>query len=163
MDPNSLFDDPRKGRLLDWELTAPAMRDPKTANALAAELGISPRTLRDWKEKPEFQAAWKAAFQATAGSMERTKAILDQLYADSMDTGNDKRTSAAKLHWDISRAIAPPEPDSRPSQRAQELSSEQLLALLSVAALSELESRGLVVRSEPATVEASLVSVGGGL
>ena len=76
------LDDPRHNRLLQWELTAPASRDPKTKNALAAELGISDRTLRDWAERPEFMAAWKLGFQAVAGSAERTKTILDQLYED---------------------------------------------------------------------------------
>lgn len=140
------FDDPRWERVLEWELTPPASRTPKTMNALAAELGVSDRTIRGWKEKPEFQAAWQVAFKDVAGSMERTKAILDQLYSDSIDADNDKRVQAAKLHWDISRAIAPPEPEMTASRRAQELSDSELVELLSQAALEELEARGCVVR-----------------
>lgn len=124
-----------------WELTAPAARDPQTMNALAAKLGVSDRTLRDWRDKPEFQAAWKLGFQAVAGSMERTKALLDQLYADSMDVENDKRTQSAKLYWDISRAIAPPEPEVLTSRRAQTLSDTELRSMLSDAAAEELAAR----------------------
>lgn len=136
-----MLDDPRMQRVLEWELTAPAARVPRTQIELAAELGVTARSVRDWKDKPEFQAAWKIAFRDVAGSMERTKAILDQLYADAMDQDNDKRTQAAKLHWDISRAIAPPEPEVTTSQRAQSLSDAQLRELLSQAALEELTAR----------------------
>jgi hypothetical protein len=135
------LDDARHQRLLEWELTAPASRDPKTANALAALLGVSDRTLRDWRDKPEFQAAWKLGFQAVAGSMERTKALLDQLYADAMDEKNDKRTQSAKLYWDIARAISPPEPEVQSSRRAHELSDAELRSMLSESALSELLGR----------------------
>ena len=143
-DSDTVFDDPRKNRLLAWELTAPASREPKTKNALALELGVSDRTLRDWSDKPEFQAAWKLGFQAVAGSFERTKALLDQLYVDSMDEKNDKRTQSAKLYWDISRAIAPPEPITQTSRRAQEMSDEELREMLSRSALDELESRARI-------------------
>lgn len=141
MEVEQLLDDPRKQRLLEWELTPPATRQPKTLKDLAADMGVSDRTLRDWKDKPEFQAAWRVAFQAIAGSMERTKAILDVLYADSIDPENDKRVQAAKLHWDISRAIAPPEPEQKDSRRARELSDADLLAMLSDAAMEELRER----------------------
>lgn len=136
-----VLDDPRHQELLLWELTAPASRDPQTMNALAAKLGVSDRTLRDWRDKPEFQAAWKLGFQAVAGSLERTKALLDQLYADSMDVENDKRTQSAKLYWDISRAIAPPAPEAKSSRRAQELTDDELRAMLSQGALDELAQR----------------------
>lgn len=135
------LDDPRKNRLLEWELTAPAARDPKTKEGLATELKVAARTLRDWSATPEFQAAWRLGFQAVAGSMERTKALLDQLYADGTDTTNDKRVASAKLYWDISRAIAPPEPEAQASRRAQDLSDDALRAMLSEAALAELEAR----------------------
>lgn len=138
-----LLDDPRHQRLLEWELTPPAHRDPKTQEALASELAVSARTLRGWREGAEFQAAWRQAFQAMAGSLEKTKVLLDQLMSDATDPDNppSARTQAAKLHFDISKAIAPPEPDSGPSKRAAELSDDELRAMLSKAALAELEAR----------------------
>jgi len=80
-------------------------------------------------------------FKATAGSMVRTKALMDQLYEDSMDPDNDKRTTAAKLYFDIAKAISPPEPDVQVSRRAQELSDAELRLMLSDLALAELLSR----------------------
>lgn len=135
------LDDPRHQELLLWELTAPASREPKTKNALAAKLGVSDRTLRDWADRPEFQAAWKLGFQAVAGSLERTKELMDQLFTDATDDKNDKRVMAAKLYFDISKAISPPEPVAVASRRAQELSDTELRLLLSAAALAELSSR----------------------
>lgn len=143
------LDDPRHQRLLEWELTPPAARVPSSKNALAAELGVSDRTLRTWGEKPEFQAAWRLAFQAVAGSLERTKAILDQLYADALDPKNEKRVMAAKLHWEIAKAISPPEPETQTSRRAQELSDADLRSFLSEAAADELSSRFARSASSP--------------
>lgn len=137
-----LLDDPRHVRLLDWELTPPASRQPSTQQALADELGVSPRTLRDWKESAKFQQAWQVAFKELAGSMERTKTLLDGLYQDAttaLDPGD--RARAAKLHWDISRQVAPPEPQQAISRRARELSDAELRLMLSDAALEELVSR----------------------
>lgn len=136
-----LEDDARHRALLDWTLTAPAERVHKTKKALADSLGVSDRTLRDWEEHPEFKAAHEAEFRATAGSRERTKALLDQLYSDSLDPNSDKRVQAAKLYWDIARALAPPEPEVKSSRRAQDLSNDELRELLSDAALEELSRR----------------------
>lgn len=151
-----LLDDPRHQRLLEWELTAPALRSPATQTELAAELGVSARTLRDWKEKPEFQAAWRTAFNETAGSLERTKRMLDQLYEDSVnpDSSPADRSRASKIHFDIAKQVAPPEPDVGPSRRAQDMSDAELLALVSEQALAELDARGCVVRLRDAGVMA---------
>ncbi len=72
------LDDPRHQRLLEWELTPPAQRQPQTKNALADELGVAARTLRDWADKPEFQVAWRLGFQAVAGSMERRAMVVGE-------------------------------------------------------------------------------------
>jgi hypothetical protein len=136
-----LLDDPRHQRLLEWLLTAPASREPSTKNALAAELSVADRTLRDWEAKPEFQAAWRAGFQSVAGSMERTKAIMDRLYEDAVNPDNDKRVMASKQYWDMAKSIAPPEPETQASRRAAELSDDELRAMLSDAALEELTRR----------------------
>jgi hypothetical protein len=124
-------------------------------------MGVSARTLRDWKEKPEFQAAWRTAFNEQAGSLERMKMMLDQLYRDSQDPDASAadRTRAAKTHFDIAKQIAPPEPDLGPSRRAQEMSDAELLELVSRAALDELEARGCIIRlreEKPAWVDGSL-------
>ena len=73
--------------------------------------------------------------------MERTKHQLDVLYADSVDPESKTKVQSAKLFWDISRAIAPPEPEVVSSRRAKELSDDELRSLLSSTALAELVER----------------------
>lgn len=137
----SALPDPRHQRLLEWEMTPVASREPSSQAKLAEELGVSPRTLRDWKESPKFQAAWRDAFRDVAGSMERTKTLLDVLYADATNPANDKRVASAKLYFDIMKQIAPPEPEVQASRRAQELSDDELRDMISAQAAIELEAR----------------------
>jgi hypothetical protein len=138
--------DPRHQRLLEWEMTPIAMREPSTFAALAEEIGYAQRTLRDWKERPDFQAAWRQAFNENAGSLAKTKQIMDVLFEDATSGAGDKRVQAAKLYFDIAKQIAPPEPEPEKSRRAAELSDAELAEMLSDRALEELESRGCVLR-----------------
>lgn len=138
--------DPRHQQLLDWEMTPPAQRDPNSREQLAKTLGVTARALRQWREKPEFQAAWREAFNETAGSKERVKQLLDTLFEDATNGAPERRAQSAKLYWDISRQIAPPEPEPEASRHAADLSDAELVELLSDAALAELEARGLVVK-----------------
>lgn len=135
------LDDPRKDRLLQWLLTAPAQREPSTKKALSGELGVSDRTLRDWEADPSFETAWRLGFKAVAGSTERTKAIMDQLYSDATDATNDRRVQAAKQYWDMSKALAPPEPEVQASRHAQSLTDDELRRLIAEASGEELEAR----------------------
>jgi len=143
MDGTVKLTDPRHQRVLEWEMTPRVNREPATANALAEELGVSARTIRGWKDSPKFQAAWKELFTETAGSLERTKSILDSLFHDATDGDHDKRVQAAKLYFDISKQIAPPEPEVGPSRHAQDLTDDELRELMAVAASEELEARAV--------------------
>jgi hypothetical protein len=45
---------PQVWELIEWTATPSKLRDPKTEKALAERLGVSDRTLRNWKKKPGF-------------------------------------------------------------------------------------------------------------
>lgn len=140
------LDDPRHQRLLEWLLTAPAGREPKTLEGFATSQGVSPRTTRDWREKPAFKVAWDAGFKEIAGSRERTKVLIDGLFDDSTSQENSasERTAAAKLYHQITKDIAPPEPVVADSRRAQDLTDQDLRRLVAQAARDELSERGAV-------------------
>ena len=139
------LNDPKHEALLEWTLCPPHQRQPATLKELADHLGVTDRSLRNWKERDDFQAEWRRRFNEAAGSMDRLKTILDVLYADIEDEelGKNDRRQAAKLYFDIAKQVAPPEPDEKPSAHASELSDEELKELLSQAALKELEERGV--------------------
>lgn len=138
--------DNRHEQFLAWTMTPVAQREPRTQAALAELLGVGDRTLRDWRDRDDFQAEWRARFNETAGSLDRLKVLLDGLYEDSTDrdlTDSDRR-QAAKLYFEISKQVAPPEPEIKSSARAADLSDEELTRMLSDAALQELKERGTV-------------------
>jgi len=136
-----VLDDPRHQAVLDWVTTAPAQRDPKTQSALADSLGVAPRTIRDWQARDDFRAAWKARVDALAGSPERTQMLLDQLFSDATDVFNDKRVQAAKLYFEVTKAISPPDINVNvTSRRAQDLTDDELSAMIAGGA-SELLSK----------------------
>jgi hypothetical protein len=109
-------------------------------------LDVSDRTLRDWRNRDDFQAEWRSRFNETAGSLDRLKVLLDSLYDDSTNVAlsDSDRRQAAKLYFEISKQVAPPEPETKSSARAAELSDEELTKMLSDAALKELQERKAV-------------------
>jgi hypothetical protein len=100
--------DARHIRLVDWLTTAPKLREPSTFKELAAELGVSDRTLRDWKQRPEVRSQWEKRAVEVAGDPERTQRILDALYAAATDPEARDRVQAAKAWADMTGAIKPP-------------------------------------------------------
>lgn len=140
---DSVLTDPRHERLLVWLLTAPAEREPKTLQAFAESQGVAPRTTRDWQAKPAFQLEWKARFKEIAGSQERTKMIIDQLFEDGMSQDNSaaERKASLALYYQITKELAPPEPEVSVSARAQDLSDDELRDLVALGAAEELKER----------------------
>lgn len=127
-------------------MTPAAMRKESQAQ-LAERLGVAARTLRDWRDREDFQAAWREAFNEVAGSLAKTKQILDVLFEDATGaTDPGDRARASKLYYDIAKQIAPPEPEPEKSKKAAELSDEELADMLSEHALALLEERGCIVQ-----------------
>lgn len=100
--------DPRHEAYLQWLTTAPKERDPRTLEAFAATLDCAPRTLRDWKVRPEFRKEWDERATAIAGDPERTQRILDALYEQGIDGESPKQVQAARAWADIAGVIKPP-------------------------------------------------------
>ena len=135
--------DPRHQLLLDYLMTPPAQRSMSQKDFAASfDPPVSDRTLRDWKEREDFKEAWRLAFKEVAGSVERTKALLDILYDDSTnpEASAADRARSAKLYLDASKAIAPPEPEKE-SRRAMDLTDEELTKMIAEHASAELEAR----------------------
>lgn len=107
----AVLPDPRHETFCDWLVTAPREREITTLSALGESLGVSRRTLHDWKQRPEFRAEWDSRAVAVAGDPERTQRILDALYEVGTDTESPKQVPAAKAWADIAGVIKPPKKD----------------------------------------------------
>lgn len=142
----TFFDDSRHVRYLDWLMTAKADRQPVTVSALADEIGVDRRTLRDWRYNPEFVAEWDKRVKNTVGSPERTKQIMDTLYKTATDREDGKHVQAAMVYFKRLGEISPS--DELPKADLSELSEEELRQLIASAAREELEGRQLKVVGE---------------
>lgn len=94
-------------RLLEWLVTLPAERVPSTKDGLANELGVSPRTLRDWQAQESFRKAWDKAAWDISGGPEKTQTILDALHEYATDREAKDRVSAATTWLKATGAIQP--------------------------------------------------------
>lgn len=122
--------DPRHEAYLQWLTTAPRERDPRTLEAFAATLECAPRTLRDWKVRPEFRREWDERATAIAGDPERTQRILDALYEQGIDGESPKQVQAARAWADIAGVIKPPKKVDGAPADLQSLSTEELDRML---------------------------------
>jgi uncharacterized protein YjcR len=52
-----VLEDPRHIEFVEYLVSDPRTRG--TQEALAERLGVSPRTLRDWKARPDVRKAWE--------------------------------------------------------------------------------------------------------
>ncbi len=137
-----MLDDGRHIRLVNWLTTPPHDRQPRTQKALAEELGVSERTIRDWKERPEVRAAWEKQAKEVAGDPEKVSMALDQLYKTAMDPEHRQHVAAMKLWLEAVEAIRPPSVDINiTSKKVSELSDEELRAFIAAGAQSVLDER----------------------
>lgn len=135
-----VLEDARKLRLLNWLITPPGMREPSSQNALAEELGVSSRTIRDWKQAPVFRALWEKQAKDIVGDPEKVQRVLEMLYDTALDTTNARHVKAAELYLKAVDGIKPPEA-SLAEKKAAELSDNELEALLAEAAQREQQAR----------------------
>lgn len=122
-------EDPRKVRLMEWLTTPPSERQPDSKTKLAAELGVTIRSLRDWMSKPDFREDWDREAKDIVGTPERAQQVLDTLFKAATDPLNRNHVQAAKLYLDATNAITPP-PIKVEVTRPSELSDAELDALL---------------------------------
>lgn len=124
--------DARHIRLIEWLTTDPAERVPSTQEELAEELGVTGRTIRMWKERPDIIAAWEKKANIVAGSPERTQRVLDALYRKALDPEARDQVQAASA-WAKIAGVIKPSKSAEPKPKggaAANLSDEELEQLL---------------------------------
>lgn len=141
---SELLEDARKVRLLAWLTTPEAEREPKSERALADEIGVTPRSLRNWKAEPAFRAAWEKEAKDIIGDPGRVQNILQMLYDGALDANETlaSRTRAAHEYLVAVDGIRPPAVDLA-KKAAAELSDDELRAELAKLMASEAERRGI--------------------
>jgi hypothetical protein len=118
--------DVRQEKYLNWLMTPPPYRNPKTKNEFAEQNGLDSSTLRRWDKKPAFRAEWEARVSELQGSPERTQLLLDALYEAGL-SGDNK---AAHLYLQATNRLAPTQIKVEHSQSIAELSDEELNILI---------------------------------
>lgn len=138
--------DPRHERYCQWLSTVRSERNPKTKTALADELGVNIRTLRDWDAKPEFAKELEKRVKFIVGSPERTKAVLDAMFEVATDPQRRDQVSAQKAYLEAVGYLQPNPKQVVGASNADDtskLSIEELDKLISDRASAEREARGL--------------------
>lgn len=135
-----LLEDPRKLRLMNWLTTPPAEREPDSQNKIAIELGVTPRTIRDWKANPSFRALWEKQAKDIIGDPERVQMVLEKMYQHCLDDASAKQAKAWDLYLKATDSIKPPAIDLA-AKKAAELTDAELEALIAEAAQREVDSR----------------------
>lgn len=135
------LEDPRHQRLVDWLTTPKQEREPKTAKALAVELGVSERTIRDWKERPEVRELWEVQAKQVVGSPERAQDVLEAMYQRAMDSTDPKQVQAAKLYLEAIDAVKPPTVNVQTRSDLARVSDDELQAMIAASAQQMLVER----------------------
>lgn len=136
---SDVFDDARKARLLQWLTTPKAERLPDSQAKLATELGVSQRTIRDWKALPAFRAAWEKEAKETFDP-EMVQRVVQKMYDHALDDTSPKQAKAWELFLKTVDAIKPPKLDLA-AKAAAEMSDTELQAMVAQAAQAELAAR----------------------
>lgn len=138
---DAIRSDPRKLRLLEW-LTTPKEQRTQSQNKLAEELGVSPRTIRDWKADATFRALWEKEAKDIIGEPEKVAEVIEEMRQLALDrtTAPSARVSAAKVYLEAVDGIKPPAVDLA-AKKAAELSDAELQALIAQVAQQELAER----------------------
>ena len=138
------LDDPRQQRVLEWLVTPPGLRDPKTKTALAAEFDVSHRTLNGWIKTKRFQEAWEEASRDVVGGLDKVQEVLEEMRTQALDNTNRNQVSAAKLYLDAVGAIKPPEKKVSISLTREELAefSDEQLDQMIAQTVAQMENDG---------------------
>ena len=132
----------RKQRFLHWLCTPPKDREPRLLEELAEELGLTRRTLTNWKDDKDFLEAWEKLYLKTIGNPEVKMRIMKTLEKTATDPDDPKHVTAAKTYFEIEGSVKPAKMDVQVTQRpAKELTDEQLAELIALNAQAEKDQR----------------------
>lgn len=141
---DDVFQDARKQRLLEWLLCPPSERAaagvPASQNEMAKALGVSARTIRDWKSLPAFRAVWDRESKAVFDP-EKVQRVVERMYAHALDDESPKQAKAWELFLKAVDGIKPPALDLA-AKKAAEMSDDELRAAIAELAQKELAARG---------------------
>ena len=105
--------DPRHERLVEWLASTDDIRKaegwPTTQVGIAEELGVSPRTVRDWMAKEEVRRAWNERAQEIIGDPSKVSEVLENLRLVALDPTHRQYAQAVKTYLEAVKAIQPPE------------------------------------------------------
>lgn len=154
-------EDARKIRLLDWLTATPEIRKelgwPDSLNKLAADIGVTPRSLRNWRAEPAFRARWEKQAKDIIGDPSKVQEILEEMRQLGLERTiqkgtdaqgnpiygqNTQQVAAAKTYLLAVEGIKPPAIDMA-KKKASEMSDAELAALL------EQERQRAATASEP--------------
>jgi hypothetical protein len=137
---NDVMEDARKVRLLQWLTTPKHEREPGSQAKLADELGVSQRTIRDWKALPAFRARWEKEAKEIFDP-EMVQSVVQKMYEHCLDDTSPKQGKAWELFLKAVDGIRPPALDLA-AKKAAEMSDDELDAMIAQAAQAEKAARG---------------------
>jgi hypothetical protein len=140
-------DDWRKVKFMEWLLTPPADREPRTKSALADLFGVDIRSVNGWAEHPQFREEWQRRVTQIVGDPSRGQRIMDTLYVAATDPGNKAQVAAAKLYLEATNAIKPPSMEVT-VKRPVDLTDDELDKLIALGAAELRSERELATSDE---------------
>jgi hypothetical protein len=133
----------RKQRFMEWLCTPQGKREPSTMEVLSQELGLTRRTLSNWKKDDEFLEHWEKMYRRTVGSPERLQKVYDTLFQTATDPDDPKHVQAADKYIHAVEGAQPQKVDVTVTGDSDlsNLSDDDLFALLANRATKEVERR----------------------
>lgn len=101
--------DPRHARLVEWLVTPPSVRVPSTQAGIAEELGVAPRTIRDWQQRDDVRRVWKKQADEVVGDPSKVQEVLETLRQQALDPTHRQYAQCVKTYLEAVDAIKPPD------------------------------------------------------
>lgn len=90
---------------LEWLLTYP--RFPESQNEYAHSIGVNERTVRKWKSDPRFIREWEHRAQRLNVGIERSQAVMDNLYRIATTRQDAAGVTAANQYMQMVERFTP--------------------------------------------------------
>ncbi len=131
----------RKQAYLEWLTTPPKERDPSSEVKFCETIGVTRKTLLNWRDDKEFVEAWEKKYLKTIGDPSKKQQIMAVLYKTATDGDDPKHVQAAKQYFEIEGSLQPAKVKVEVTGAAKDLSNEDLDKLLAELAVAEKDHR----------------------